>query len=767
MADVNIRINLITRQAEAQLKKFNTELSKAGAALPKVGNAGKRAGDKISKSFGRTNDIIKGIVSANLLFAFGRQIRRVVTDAVVAFAEFEQALAGVAKTTDLSGFELEQFGDEIKELATKIPVAQKELLRIAQIAGQLGVRGSRDLTKFTDTIAKLVVATDLTAENASLALSRILNITGEPIDNIDKLASAVVGLGNNFETLESELITITNQIARGTAGFGLASQEVFAIGTALKALGVQAESGGTAIGIVFSQIDKAIQLGGDRLLRFTKITGLTAKELKEEFARDSLSVFQKFIRGAGQDVSKLTVTLESLGLGQQRVKKALRPLILNYQKLDKTIIDSNKFFEENVELNREASRAFDTLKSSAIILANELRNVGIELVENLAPSIRVALDAWLAWIKATRTDDLEQLKVKVATATEAFELNARSLANAEREILKLRVQDRLLADGTSALTLQQGFFNKKLAERAELTKTLTEATAKLQLVTGVDIGVVQGPQQPTGGQIGAEQETQQEIFNVKQLFRDLDKEAEAQAVLDIETIKAVNGDIAFNNLSTRIGKERALEIATEAKRKLDLNSKIKDSIKREAGREKIIRSINKKIGTEEEKIDKKRKKDKKNLFENLTTISRLGGKKLFEATKKVQTGVAIIDGITAIQKALAVPPGFPLNIAGVAAATALAVANVSKIKSQSFQEGGIVGGSSFSGDSITARVNSGEMILNRQQQNELFQIAQGSQQQRENNEERITEVTVEIEGEAIAKAVSRQVSDGFILGENT
>lgn len=45
---------------------------------------------------------------------------------------------------------------------------------------------------------------------------------------------------------------------------------------------------------------------------------------------------------------------------------------------------------------------------------------------------------------------------------------------------------------------------------------------------------------------------------------------------------------------------------------------------------------------------------------------------------------------------------------------------VANIKAQKYETGGIVGGSSFSGDNITARVNSGEMILNQTQQKNLF-----------------------------------------------
>mgnify|MGYP003629800556 CR=1 FL=1 len=42
-----------------------------------------------------------------------------------------------------------------------------------------------------------------------------------------------------------------------------------------------------------------------------------------------------------------------------------------------------------------------------------------------------------------------------------------------------------------------------------------------------------------------------------------------------------------------------------------------------------------------------------------------------------------------------------------------------------YTDGGIVPGSSMTGDKVNARVNSGEMVLNRSQQNKLFQIANG------------------------------------------
>ena len=66
---------------------------------------------------------------------------------------------------------------------------------------------------------------------------------------------------------------------------------------------------------------------------------------------------------------------------------------------------------------------------------------------------------------------------------------------------------------------------------------------------------------------------------------------------------------------------------------------------------------------------------------------------------------------------------FPYNLAAMAAAAAAIagiIASASSTFAGNYAEGGIVGGTSYSGDKLWARVNSGEMILNRSQQAALM-----------------------------------------------
>lgn len=71
--------------------------------------------------------------------------------------------------------------------------------------------------------------------------------------------------------------------------------------------------------------------------------------------------------------------------------------------------------------------------------------------------------------------------------------------------------------------------------------------------------------------------------------------------------------------------------------------------------------------------------------------------------------------------AMALP--FPANLAAgaaVIAGLASIIATIKNAASGNYADGGIIGGNTFHGDNILARVNSGEMILNQKQQSNLF-----------------------------------------------
>ena len=123
------------------------------------------------------------------------------------------------------------------------------------------------------------------------------------------------------------------------------------------------------------------------------------------------------------------------------------------------------------------------------------------------------------------------------------------------------------------------------------------------------------------------------------------------------------------------------------------------------------------------------------LFGSLTALTAAFGKEssneakaLFAITQGLNIASAIQNIITAGSGAARdTPGGAGARLAAYSGLVSALLPAVSTMESAgNFANGGIVGGNSFTGDRMTANVNSGEMILNKQQQANLFAQANGA-----------------------------------------
>jgi hypothetical protein len=181
----------------------------------------------------------------------------------------------------------------------------------------------------------------------------------------------------------------------------------------------------------------------------------------------------------------------------------------------------------------------------------------------------------------------------------------------------------------------------------------------------------------------------------------------AQLVTDLGLEQAIRRQAEINMTSDKVGQER-LKLQTE----VDANKKRLDDYKALQAAKKAEND-----------------KDLTNFASttsSLGQIAALGGKKYFAITKALNLASAISSGIAAVSAAMAAPPGPPFNSGSVIATGVAAAANVARaasVQEPSFATGGIVPGSFFTGDNVKANLNSGEMVLTKNQQASLFNMA--------------------------------------------
>lgn len=343
-----------------------------------------------------------------------------VRGAVRAFADFERALIGVGKTTNATGAELASLGAGFRDIAEVVPITAVELAEIGQIAGQLGVRGNANILRFSETVGRLGLATNLSGENAASSLARILSVTGDSLSEVDRLGAVIVRLGNNFAATESEIARVATRTAQATAAFNVASRDVAGIAAALRQVGVQAELGGTVINRAFQAIDNTVRGGGDALREFARIAGRSTQEIQQIFARDRVEAFQVFIQGLGgvqERGESLRRTLSQFNLEGIRVDQVLGTLAARSEILDDALAQAREEWELNRELILESSRAATSFTAQMRLVGNVVDEAAAELGRELVPFLLDAAHNFRDFIQeARRTGELQRFFNDTANA---------------------------------------------------------------------------------------------------------------------------------------------------------------------------------------------------------------------------------------------------------------------------------------------------------------------------------------------------------------
>lgn len=344
--------------------------------------------DNYSKTFNKATSSMQRLKKVGVGLAIvGAGIAFGLAKAVKTSIDFESAFTGVRKTVELSEKGFADLEQNFKDLSSTMPLTFAELSSIGEIAGQLGVSGVNNLTKFTKTIADISATTNLTAEAAATDFARIANVMQEPLENVDRMGAVVVDLGNNFATTESEISLFAQRIAGAGKIAGFSTDEIFSISAALSSVGVQAEAGGSAMQKALLTITKSVTTSDDKLQLFAKTAGMTSVEFQDLWKEDASKAFEKFVLGLGEQGNNAITTLKDVGLGGIRTTRAFLSLANAGDLITQTLKTGSKAWKENTALTEEAEKRYGTLQSKLDILKNKFTIMGDEIGDVLAPII--------------------------------------------------------------------------------------------------------------------------------------------------------------------------------------------------------------------------------------------------------------------------------------------------------------------------------------------------------------------------------------------
>ena len=309
--------------------------------------------------------------------------------AVKSFSTLEDAFIGVQKTVNATEAELQGLKKGFEDMSRSIPIATAELFGIGEAAGQLGIK-TENILAFSETMAQLGVATNLSAEEAASSLARLANITGMSQDNFDRMGATIVELGNNLATTEAEIVGMSLRLAGAGSQVGLTEAQILSLAGALSSVGLRAEQGGTAFSRIMLEMNTAVKNNTKELRSFALASGTTQEEFVKLFNRDAQDAIESFVKGLadlrdrGRDVTPI---LEGIGLGGIRVIDVLGRMSGASDILTQSFDMGAKAWEDATALSEEARKKFVSFSSQLQITKNHLILAAASIADFLVPHL--------------------------------------------------------------------------------------------------------------------------------------------------------------------------------------------------------------------------------------------------------------------------------------------------------------------------------------------------------------------------------------------
>jgi len=333
-----------------------------------------------------------------------QQVQQIATQALTAMigtaTQYERAFANVVRTTEFTSIKIGQAAKNMQysltQLAENIPVSFGNITEIATIGNQLGI-AQGELTNFTKTVAQFSTITGISVDQAALSFGRIGELLGKAGEttNFDALGSAIAYAGVKAVATETQILSVTKEIATTAKMAKFTTAETIGLATALSSLGIAPEAARGSIIRSFALINQAVGAGGDKLKAYADIAGQPAEIFAKTWSTNGEKAFGQFLKGLQQmsdSGQNLDTVLRGLGVQNVRDIQTIQKLGDNYNVYSESIKNANKGFEDATFLGAAYGQIQETVAAKIQIVQNKFDNFLASAGQISFPGLNILLD---------------------------------------------------------------------------------------------------------------------------------------------------------------------------------------------------------------------------------------------------------------------------------------------------------------------------------------------------------------------------------------
>lgn len=314
---------------------------------------------------------------------------------IKAAMNFESAMADVKKVVDFdTPQQLKEMENQILSMTHKIPMAATELAKIAASGGQLGV-ARQDIAQFTETIAKMSVAFDMSAADAGDSMAKLANVYKIPIKEIGKLGDAINHLSNNSPAKASDIVNTLGRVGGIAKQFGLTELQTASLSNALISLGKTPEVAGTAINGMLTKLMTA-EKGGKDFQAALKGMGISAKDLKRDIAKNGEQALMDFLKAINKlpKDKQMGTLVDLFGLEYADDVAVLAGSLETYQKSIDALQSKGKDGKPafSGSMDKEFAARSATTANNLQLFKNQVQHLAISIGSVMLPAINALLN---------------------------------------------------------------------------------------------------------------------------------------------------------------------------------------------------------------------------------------------------------------------------------------------------------------------------------------------------------------------------------------
>ena len=414
-------------QAQSQIANFSqsagNKFGTIGSKLSSVGDSMINVGNKMQS----TGKNIMGALAP---------ISGAIVGSVKSFADYDDAMSHLSRTSGLTGKDLEAMKASIANMSNELGLSEADVAGIAASVAAYGVSGVADLSEVTKAAAQMQVAFEgVSAEEAAGSIAKFGSITGLSMKEASNLGSCLGALENSSQAMAGDILELNNRIGGMGAAVGMTAPDISAWSTLLINGGMSAELAGSNFSKFQGVLSAACSKGGAAVQGFADVAGMSAEQFVQLYQTDATGATEAFLQGLNKiedGGGSVVSTLEDLGLSGTEQVRMMQVLMAAADGTGKEMSDLQKYmsiandeFYRGKALQEEFDEASKTIGFALQKVKTELEDTGKAFAIALEPAITDVANKFTEWLGKVQTFVQEHPKVAqgitgIVTAAMAF-----------------------------------------------------------------------------------------------------------------------------------------------------------------------------------------------------------------------------------------------------------------------------------------------------------------------------------------------------------